>query len=201
LSKVLPFLVDRLFDKNPRLWFCVRYRRRTKAGTGREREQVDETQKIGGGPRTSVRPVCNISFPESINSKTTMATGSSIPDDVRRFILTSIPSVPYLEALLLLRADPRQQWDCGQLARRLYLSEKNAAQLLAALHEAQVLGMSADAEANFHYHPATPELDAMIQRVGQAYSGHLVEITNLIHSATGKKAQHFADAFKWRKDT
>ena len=28
---------------------------------------------------------------------------TSVPDEVRRFILTSVPSVPYLEALLLLQ--------------------------------------------------------------------------------------------------
>ena len=33
---------------------------------------------------------------------------SSIPEDLRRFVLTSIPSVPFLEALLLMR--PGDVW-------------------------------------------------------------------------------------------
>lgn len=129
-----------------------------------------------------------------------MATGTEIPDDVRRFVLTSIPSVPYLEALLLLRAEPGQAWDSTQLARRLYLSEKNAAALLALLHEAQLLGAAPEA-GYYQYQPVSDELDQMVGRVARAYSTNLVEITNLIHSATGKKAQHFADAFIWRKDS
>lgn len=127
-----------------------------------------------------------------------MATGTSIPDDVRRFVLTSIPSVPYLEALLLLRGDPSQTWDAAALARRLYLSEKNAHALLVELHEAQLLVAEGE---GYRYRPAADDLDAMIAQLAQAYSSHLVEITNLIHSATGKKAQHFADAFLWRKDS
>lgn len=128
-----------------------------------------------------------------------MPTGTFIPDDVRRFILTSIPSVPYLEALLLLRAEPSQRWDAAALARRLYLGEKQAAGLLQQLQEGQLLALLED--GSYQYHPVSGELDTMIGQVAAAYSSHLVEITNLIHSATGKKAQHFADAFLWRKDS
>ncbi|GIZ53119.1 hypothetical protein [Noviherbaspirillum aridicola] len=128
-----------------------------------------------------------------------MPTGTPIPDDVRRFILTSIPSVPYLEALLLLRAEPAQPWDAATLARRLYLGEKQAAGLLQQLHEAQLLEPAE--EGGYRYRPVSDDLDAMVGRVALAYSSRLVEITNLIHSATGKKAQHFADAFLWRKDS
>lgn len=44
-----------------------------------------------------------------------------IPEDVRRFILTSIISVPYLEALLLLRNAPNQWWESATVAQRLYI--------------------------------------------------------------------------------
>jgi hypothetical protein len=39
------------------------------------------------------------------------------PRILRRFVLTSIPSVPFLEALLLMRADPAQQWSRDSLAQ------------------------------------------------------------------------------------
>ena len=81
----------------------------------------------------------------------------SIPEDLRRFVLTSIPSVPFLEALLLMRADPDRAWRRDTLARRLYVREKTAEDL--------------------------------------------VEVTHLIHSSLDRKAQQFADAFKWRKDS
>ena len=51
-------------------------------------------------------------------------TSVAIPDDLRRFILISIVSVPHLEALLLLRATPHQEWDGQAVSRRLYIPEQ-----------------------------------------------------------------------------
>jgi hypothetical protein len=125
----------------------------------------------------------------------------SIPDDVRRFILTSVPSVPHLEAMLLLRSDPRNPWDSARTAQRLYVAEKTAAQLLAELCAAGILAAVEPNTPRYCYQPSSEELRQAIERMAAAYTKHIVEVTNLIHSSTGKKAQQFADAFKLRKDT
>lgn len=123
-----------------------------------------------------------------------------IPDDLKRFILTSVPSVPFLEAMLLLRNGWKDEWDASRLAKRLYISERAAAALLRELHEARILTLS-EADPTMHrYYPASPELRDMIDRLAITYARHLVEISNLIHSKTNKQAHQFADAFKWRKD-
>ena len=57
---------------------------------------------------------------------------TTIPDDIRRFVLTSIPSVPYLEAALLLRGEERG-WTVTEVARRLYITDAAADELLEAL--------------------------------------------------------------------
>lgn len=123
-----------------------------------------------------------------------------IPEDVRRFILTSIPSVPYLEAMLLLRNEPKQPWNCTRVAQRLYMNERASAQLLADLREAGVIAMLDAAVPSYCYKPSNDELRKMIDRIAGIYTNHLVEVTNLIHSETSKKAQQFADAFKFRED-
>jgi hypothetical protein len=123
-----------------------------------------------------------------------------IPEDVRRFILTSIISVPYLEALLLLRHAPDQSWDRTTVAQRLYISEKAATELLADLSAAGFIVVT-DSESSYRYHPNSDELRQMIDQLAETYAKNLVEVTNIIHSKTGKKAQQFADAFKWRKDS
>jgi len=130
-----------------------------------------------------------------------MAGGSPIADDIKRFILTSISSVPYLEAMLLLRNETDRPWDGARLARRLYLSEKAAAALLAELHGAGVTAADEQMPECYRFYPASPALRDMIDKVAEAYATHLVDVTHLIHSKTGKKAQQFADAFKWRKDS
>jgi len=128
-------------------------------------------------------------------------THSPIPEDVRRFVLTSVPSVPFLEALLLLRADPGQRWDAPMLARRLYTRERVAHDLLGALRDAD---MARRCESPFDdcysYAPGSPALRAMIDALAELYARQLVEVTHLIHSSLERKAQQFADAFRLRKD-
>jgi hypothetical protein len=125
-----------------------------------------------------------------------------LPDHVRRFLLTSIPSVPYLEAVLLLRANRAATWTVEALTRRLYLREDAAAELLGALAGSGVARMVEGSEpAAFVYGPATPELGTMLDDVARAYAVNLVKVTDLIHSRVDRRAQQFADAFRWRKDS
>lgn len=127
---------------------------------------------------------------------------AEIPEDVRRFILTSVPSVPYLEAILLLRADPDVGWDVPRLAARLYVPERQAAEVLAALEAAGIAhGEDHGETALFRYAPATAELRERLDALAQAYSANLVGVTDLIHSRIDKRAQQFADAFRLRKDS
>lgn len=125
----------------------------------------------------------------------------SIPDDVQRFILVSVPSVPYLEALLLMRSENGEAWDAARLGRRLYMPEKAAAALLQELHAAGVLVADPMRQDALRYGPASDELDAMIRRLAEVYAANLIGVTNLIHAKTAKKAFRFADAFKWRKES
>ncbi|ALK97362.1 hypothetical protein AB595_12235 [Massilia sp. WF1] len=126
----------------------------------------------------------------------------SIPEDIRRFVLSSIPSVPFLEALLLMRADPAQPWTRDSLARRLYVRDKVAEGLLAELCRSGMAAPWPDADADaYYYRPREDILRERIDRLADLYATHLVEVTHLIHSSLDRKAQQFADAFKWRKDS
>lgn len=129
-----------------------------------------------------------------------------IPEDLRRFVLTSIPSVPFLEALLLLRADPAQQWNSDMLAQRLYVRERSAHALLEDLCRAGMVAPCDNPgghaqEACYQYQPISDHLGERIDALADLYSRHLVEVTLLIHSTLDRKAQQFADAFKLRKDS
>ena len=124
-------------------------------------------------------------------------TKTPVPDDVRRFILTSIPSVPFLEALLLLRSQPGAAWEATNVARRLYVADAHALALLQALGEA---GFAIQAgEGRYRYAPATEELPVLIDALAATYSANLLGVTELIHSRIDKRAMQFADAFRWTK--
>lgn len=120
-------------------------------------------------------------------------TTTRIPDDVRRYIVAAIPSVPYLEALLLLRADPGRPWQPAGVASRLYVTEPDAAALLRspptrAARPRPLRGWS--------YAPSDAELRDLIDRVAAAYAAHLVPVTDMIHARPGRRDRQFADAFR-----
>ena len=121
-----------------------------------------------------------------------------LPQDLRRFILTSIPSVPYLEALLLLRAEAHRSWSAAEAARRLYLPEQRGTELLTELVSA---GVARQESMGYRYSPANEELAAILDRLAAQYAVDLVGVSDLIHSRVDKKAQQFADAFRIRKDS
>ena len=123
----------------------------------------------------------------------------AIPADIQRFILLAIPSIPYLEALLLLRSAPALTWDAVQVSRRLYLGEKPAQGLLDQLYAAGILTAESDTGKHFRYAPQTEQLRTLIDRLAAIYSSNLIGVTHLIHSTLNKKARQFADAFVFRK--
>jgi hypothetical protein len=126
--------------------------------------------------------------------------GNSIPDDVRRFIVTSVPSIPHLEGLLLLRSKNISVWNADILSQRLYIAPRQAADLVAALRDGGFLVPIEDSPGNYRYQTSHPALREIVDKLAQAYSEDLIGITNLVHSAGGKKVQQFADAFKLRRD-
>lgn len=117
---------------------------------------------------------------------------------VRRFILAYIPSVPHLEALLLMRAEASAPWNDAPLAARLYISHDVARSLLQDLAAAGLV--RADADGGYAYGPVDEALDGPVAELATAYARNVVAIANLIHSLSDRKAQRFADAFRWRKD-
>lgn len=122
-----------------------------------------------------------------------------VPDDVRRFVLTSIPSVPYLEAALLFRAQPALERSPADVARELYMAEPVVVPLLEALAGAGLVRRIGDG-GRYGYGPRDPALAEMLDALAAAYADDLIGVTNLIHDATQKSALRFADAFKLRKE-
>lgn len=124
-----------------------------------------------------------------------------IPDEVRRFILTSIPSVPFVEAMLLFMARRGVAIETREIARGLYIPDSSAAEIVELLHAAHIVGPVAAPQPSHRFAPASPELERMLEQVAAFYAKDLIGVTDLIHSRTGRKAQQFADAFKLRKDS
>jgi hypothetical protein len=119
-----------------------------------------------------------------------------LPDDVRRFLIGAIPSVPHLEALLLLREEPGD-WTAAAVARRIYVSTERAALLLRDLGQQRLLVQRGD---TFQYGPEDDRLKATIERLAALYARHVVDIARLLHAKLDTSAEEFSKAFRLRKD-
>ena len=123
-----------------------------------------------------------------------------IPEDLRRFILTAIPSVPFVEAMLIYRDARGAAISNEFIAKRLYMADKAAGEVVLSLRQAGVLEAAGTDPVSHRYRPETPELAAMLEMLAAYYRTNLVDVTDLIHSRTARRAQQFADAFKLRKE-
>ena len=119
-----------------------------------------------------------------------------IPDDVRKFISGNIDSVADLEALLLLRKEPGQRWTTETVSERLYVDAVTTADVLTRL---AARGLCEHSDNAYRYQPANDEKRLMVDRLAETYRQYLIPVTNFIHAKPGR-IQHFADAFRLRKD-
>lgn len=123
-------------------------------------------------------------------------TGRELPNEIQRFIAKNIDSVGQLEALLLLRAEPRP-WSRLDCARRLYTGVAETTAMLDALCRAGLLVCEGDL---YRYDCKTEELRHKVDDLAQVYARQLIAVTNLIH-AKARRMRAFADAFRFRKDS
>ena len=121
-----------------------------------------------------------------------------IPDRVRRFVLTSIPSVPHLETLMLLWREQERAFPVEEIASRLYVSVNVARALTEELTQAELLASEPD---GVHYRVRTEpaQLRELLDELDRTYARHVRAVAELIHSNLGRKASSFANAFYWRK--
>lgn len=125
---------------------------------------------------------------------------ADIPDDVRRFVLANIPSVPFLEALLLFHADAARPLGGTELAKALYLPLPRGEEILAQLVMAGIVQPDGQDASRCRYAPADADVAQVIDRLAHVYARNLIPITNMIHASAGANARRFAEAFKLRKD-
>jgi len=108
----------------------------------------------------------------------------------------AVPSVPYLEAMLLLRGAGADGLDAGALAAGLYIDAEAASALLEQLREAGVAGAAA-ADGTIRYAPRE-EVAALVDRLARVYADNLIGVSMLIHSTSGQRARE--DAISGRQD-
>ncbi len=125
----------------------------------------------------------------------------NLPAELRSFLLR-LPSIPYLEAIVLLHRSPEQVWKCNALATRLYVPERMALRIMSDLCASGICRPATGSTHQVIYRPDSESLNKLISSLVDYYAKNLIEVTNLIHASNDsqEKAQEFANAFIWRKD-
>lgn len=117
-------------------------------------------------------------------------------EEVDRFILEEIESVPHLEALLLLWKRKPDQWSLQEMAGALYISPEAAQSILLDLKQRGFVKLES---GNYGYH-ATRRRDELIEKVDRTYRRELVRISTMIHAKPSAAVRAFARAFRFTKD-
>jgi hypothetical protein len=119
----------------------------------------------------------------------------ALPAELREFLASHIDSIAELEALLLVRESRDAVWDVQSLAKRLYIDEQQATEVLSQLGAHGFVEGDAD---GCRYAPASQDLDRLAGLLADYYRRHLIPITELVHAKT-RRIRQFADAFKLKK--
>ncbi len=99
--------------------------------------------------------------------------------ELRSFIST-LPSVPFVEALLLVHGAPDQIWTAEAIARQLYLQSVTQAELIVRqLVERGLCVCTRDGQ--LAYSPADPALHGVVGQLATIYRRQLIEITEMVH--------------------
>ena len=127
-------------------------------------------------------------------------TDDGIPPEVKTFLADNIDSVVQLEALLLLHAKPEQSFTPAELAKELRIDAAWAEPNLKQLCARHILACNETSGARYHYSPGTEELKRTIGALDDCYATRRVSVIALIFSKPPSPLQHFADAFRIRKE-
>jgi hypothetical protein len=133
---------------------------------------------------------------ETLRTAGSLMSADEIPDDLRDFVFAHIESIAHLEALLLLRNNPEQDWTAERAAQRLYIPIDKAATALGSLAES---GFLVSGEQGYRFSCQTSDLEEMVSRLAQTYREKLIPVTNMIHSKPNR-IREFANAFRLRRD-
>ena len=129
-----------------------------------------------------------------------MTEARELEDEVYRFVLDQIETVPHLEALLLLWNSRPQPWTVENLAKRLYVSPDIVKVLLQDLVHRSLIVCVPGSPDGYRYEPASVAQDQLLSTLDSTYRRESVRISTMIHSKPSSSVREFARAFRFTKE-
>jgi hypothetical protein len=119
--------------------------------------------------------------------------------EVLRFIGLCIPTVPHLEAMLLMWETTPRLWNAAEIAARIYVTEDAAGQILKDLERCGIAELDSIKPAFFKYSSAS-DWTATLPLVAHTYRRQLSKVARYIHAQGPKSVREFSRAFRLRRD-
>ena len=120
--------------------------------------------------------------------------------DVLRFIIERIDSVPHLEGLLLMWESRPKNWTVEELAKRIYVKNDVARGVLYDLARQDLIVPVPGASNQYVYESRSPEIDRLVESLQAKYRFEIVAISTMIHRKSSAAVRDFAEAFRFTKE-
>jgi hypothetical protein len=122
-----------------------------------------------------------------------------LPEDVVRFVVDRIDSVPHMETLLLLWETPSKAWSEQEIAARVYVGVEAARAILQDLAAQKLAASEPGAPSTYRYDPSWDSSGVLMASVARTYRQELVRVASLIHSKGSPALRDFARAFEFKE--
>jgi DNA-binding IclR family transcriptional regulator len=121
-------------------------------------------------------------------------------EQIDRFIVDEIDSVPQLEALLLIWNRRPRTWTSADLSRELYVSADFAHEILRYLAQHRFVVEVEEKTGCYILKLRSEETEDLLSALDKVYRRELVRISNLIHEKSSRALRDFASAFRFKKE-
>jgi hypothetical protein len=121
-------------------------------------------------------------------------------EQIDRFIVDEIDSVPQLEALLLVWNNRPKEWNSGSMARALYVSPDVAQDILRRLAQRHLIAEVNANSGQYVLQVDSAEREQLLASLDKVYRRELVRVSTMIHSKASRAVRDFASAFRFKKD-
>jgi hypothetical protein len=129
-----------------------------------------------------------------------MPHGPLSREQIDRFLVDEIDSVPQLEALLLMWNRRPKRWYCSEIAKALYISQELAQDVIRHLVQHRLLNrMEAGADC-YELRIDSQEERWLLEGLDFVYRHELVRVSTLIHAKASRAVRDFASAFRFKKE-
>jgi len=129
-----------------------------------------------------------------------MPHGPFSREQIDRFLVDEIDTVPQLEALLLIWNRRPKKWYCSEIAKALYISQELAQDVIRHLVQHRLLNRMEPGADCYELRIDSEEQQRLLEGLDTAYRHELVRVSTLIHAKTSRAVRDFASAFRFKKE-